>query len=154
MRGIWEWRAAPALCAALLAGAAPAHAALGRPAQSIAADGTPAPQRALQAAVAGVSAQSVITPEGVLVTEYVSQGTVFAVTWSGPVMPDLSSLLADAFPTLRAWLAEHPAPPTRPIRMDTAQLVVHAGGHMRAFQGVAYLPEQVPPGYDINQLGN
>ncbi|OIQ86730.1 hypothetical protein GALL_314100 [mine drainage metagenome] len=148
----WRWTAP--MAGLLLACAAPAHAALGRPADSIPADGTPTTQRALQATSAGVSAQSVVTPDGVLVTEYVSQGTVFAVTWRGPVMPDLNSLLADAFPSLRAWLAAHPAPPNRPIRMDTAQLVVHAGGHMRAFQGVAYLPAQVPPGFDITQLAN
>ncbi len=150
----WTARLVAPACCLMLACATPAYAALGQPATSIAADGTPTPQHALQAATAGVSTQSVTTPDGVLVTEYVSQGVVFAVTWSGPVMPDLPSLLADTFPTLRAWLAAHPAPPTRPIHMDTPQLVVHAGGHMRAFQGVAYLPAQVPPGYDITQLGN
>ena len=147
------WLGAPVL-GLLLACAAPAHAALGQAAASIADDGTPVAQHALQASTSGVTAQSVTTPGGVLVTEYVSQGVVFAVTWNGPVMPDLPSLLADAFPALRAWLDAHPAPPNRPVRMDTAQLVVHAGGHMRAFTGVAYLPAQVPPGYDITQLEN
>ena len=145
---------AVALAACLLGGAAPALAALGRPATSIAADGKPTPGHALQASASGVSAQSVTTPTGVLVTEYVSQGVVFAVTWSGPVMPDLPGLLADAFPTLRAWLDAHPAPLNRPIQMRTASLVVRAEGHMRAFQGVAYLPGQVPAGFDITQLGN
>ena len=150
----WTARLVAPTCCLMLACATPAHAALGQPATSIAADGTPTPQHALQAATAGVSTQSVTTPDGVLVTEYVSQGIVFAVTWSGPVMPDLPGLLADAFPTLRAWLDAHPAPLNRPIQMRTASLVVRAEGHMRAFQGVAYLPGQVPAGFDITQLGN
>ena len=147
------WLGVPAL-GLLLTCAAPARAALGQAATSIANDGTPVAQHDQQASTSGVTAQSVTTPGGVLVTEYVSQGVVFAVTWNGPVMPDLPSLLADAFPALRAWLDAHPAPPNRPVRMDTAQLVVHAGGHMRAFKGLAYLPAQVPPGYDITQLEN
>ena len=150
----WQtWLGVPA-AVLLLACAVPAYAALGQGAASITADGTPVAQRALQALASGVTAQSVTTPAGVLVTEYVSQGVVFAVTWSGPVMPDLPGLLADAFPTLHAWLAAHPGPPNQPLRMDTAQLVVHADGHMRAFSGVAYLPAQVPTGFDISQLDN
>ena len=143
-----------ALGAALLLAALPAIAALGQPATSIAADGSVLAQQPLQAASAGVSVVRVTTAEGVLVTEYVNQGVVFALSWSGAVMPSLQPLLADAFPTLRAWLGSHPLALNQPIAMDTPQLVVRAAGHMHAFNGLAYLPALVPPGFDLNQIGN
>ena len=149
-----------AVGAALLCAALAAHAALGLPESSIAADGSaPALQlQQLQAQQSGsaspVSAQRVVSPTGVQLTEYVSQGVVFAVSWNGAVMPDLPQLLAGAFPALHDWLAAHPLLLNQPIAMDTPQLVVRAEGHMRAFRGFAYLPALVPAGYDINQIGN
>ena len=143
---------------ALLGAALAAHAALGLPESSIAADGSAAalqPRQAQQSGATGaVGVQRVVGPTGVRLTEYVSQGVVFAVAWSGAVMPDLSQLLAGAFPTLRDWLAAHPPALNQPIAMDTPQLVVRAGGHMRAFSGIAYLPALVPAGYPVNQIGN
>ena len=147
-----------AVGAALLCAALAAHAALGLPESSIAADGSAPALQPLQAQQSGstspVSAQRVVSPTGVQLTEYVSQGVVFAVSWNGAVMPDLPQLLAGAFPALHDWLAAHPLLLNQPIAMDTPQLVVRAEGHMRAFRGFAYLPALVPAGYDINQIGN
>lgn len=89
---------------------------------------------------------------GTTVREYVStDGIVFAVTWSGPSKPDLGQLLGKYFARYRdanrTGHASH-----RHSTLRESDLVVHSSGHMRAFSGIAYLPQQVPQGVDIGEL--
>jgi len=88
-----------ALWAAGLTGAlfpVPAMARLGGDAGTIDAD-----QNQMRAAGRSVPMQQfdlheIRTPSGTLVHEYLTrQGTVFAVTWKGPLPPDLHQLLGD-----------------------------------------------------------
>jgi len=86
---------------------------------------------------------------GTVVREYVSQaGTVFGVGWSGPQPPDLSALLGSYFPQYVAGVkASHAAGTVRgPGIVEQSGLVVHAGGHMGAFSGQAWLPQDLPAG--------
>jgi hypothetical protein len=91
-------------------------------------------------------------PYGTTVREYMSpQGAVFAVTWKGPVKPDLRQLMGNYFDQyLQA------APNTRGAHSAAVlmqpNLVVRSTGHMRAFSGHAYLPQLMPAGVSAADL--
>jgi hypothetical protein len=88
------------------------------------------------------------------VREYVTRaGVVFAVSWSGPVPPDLHQLLAGYFPSYAAGIAalDHPGL-HRSVRVVTSGLIVELTGHPRAYSGRAYLPALVPSGVDVANL--
>jgi hypothetical protein len=40
----------------------------------------------------------------------------------------------------------------RHVDISQANLVVHASGHMRAFSGIAYLPQAIPAGVSVGEL--
>lgn len=163
MHDIPSVRRLPALLGAALLGcaagiAAPvAHAALGQPASSALADGTPALQaRTLRASGSTQVTDTTVTdPSGVTVHEFSgADGVVFAITWAGATIPDLQQLLGSYFAGYRDWLQAHPAPSYRSaVRVRTPQVVAHAAGHMRAYSGSAYAPALVPAGVDLASLG-
>ena len=72
-------------------------------------------------------------------------GIVFAVTWDGPVLPDLQTLLGANFATYMQALAVLKQPGLqRSLRIASPGLVVESGGHLRAYAGRAYLPALIP----------
>jgi hypothetical protein len=86
---------------------------------------------------------------GTVVREYVtSAGTVFAIAWQGPQMPDLSALLGSYFPQyVDGVKASRAALGRRGVAsVDQSTLVVRSGGHMGAFTGRAWLPQALPAG--------
>ena len=88
---------------------------------------------------------------GTTVTEYATPaGAVFAVSWRGPVLPDLNALLGEYFKafTEEAQQARTAGRRGSPIAMDTGALVVRSNGRMRNFFGSAYAPALVPA--DVN----
>ncbi len=104
----------------------------------------------------GIRRQSVETAQHVVVTEYSSHGTVFALSWSGPTLPDSSVFLGSYFPQYQQSLQNRPLRPgayRTPIALHTPALVVHASGHMGAYQGSAYAPALLPTGLDLLSLG-
>jgi hypothetical protein len=137
-----------------------AAAVLGSPASSIVNDGTatvssPGALNGLGGANAAfnVTVQSVTTDSGVTLNEYVFANQVFAVSWGGPVIPDFSSLLGSSFAAFQqAAQSRPPGGRNAPLVVETAQVVVHLSGHMRAFKGLAYLPAAVPAGFAIGNL--
>jgi hypothetical protein len=92
------------------------------------------------------------TPSGTIVREYVSSaGTVFAVAWQGPVMPDLRQALGIYFDRyIKGVSGNHAGHRRRAIREPG--LVVQSNGHMRSFSGRAYLPQLVPQGVDVEEI--
>jgi hypothetical protein len=91
---------------------------------------------------------------GTAVREYLSSaGTVFAVAWSGPQMPDLASLLGTWFPQYVAGVQASRAKGVRgPGAVENSALVVHSGGHMGAFSGQAWLPQALPTGFSSSDI--
>lgn len=88
------------------------------------------------------------------VREFLNQdGAVFAVSWSGPVLPDLQQLLGPHFAEYSSALAAlaHPGL-QRSVRVASSGLVVESGGHMRAYAGRAYLPARIPSGVSVAEL--
>jgi Protein of unknown function (DUF2844) len=92
------------------------------------------------------------TPSGTAVREYVSSaGTVFAVAWQGPVIPDLRQALGTYFDryteAAKGNRAGH-----RHLAIREPDLVVQSSGRMRAFSGRAYLPQLLPQGVTVEEI--
>jgi len=98
--------------------------------------------------------QEINADTGVRVREYLNRdGVVFAVSWAGPVLPDLQRLLGTHFAAYTTALAalDHPGL-HRSVRVASSDLVVESGGHLRAYAGRAYLPALIPAGVSAAEL--
>ena len=93
-------------------------------------------------------------PTGTEVSEYVSSsGTVFAVSWHGPFMPDMQQLLGSYFDQYSAALSSQSREYGRhPLDIHQTGLVVQTGGHMRAHWGRVYVPALAPQGLSVEKL--
>jgi hypothetical protein len=92
------------------------------------------------------------TPSGTTVREYVSSaGTVFAVAWQGPVMPDLRQALGSYFHRYTEAAGRKHAG-HRHLAIREPDLVVQSNGHMRSFSGKAYLPQLLPQGVGVEEI--
>ena len=92
---------------------------------------------------------------GTLVREYANaSGQVFAVTWRGPVLPDLNQWLGDHFGAFKQGADQLRLAGRRgaPINLVQEGLVVQSNGRMRNFFGHAYVPALVPPSIEINDV--
>ncbi len=134
------------LLAQLLASAfcAPAWAALGDAVASVAADSQILAARPRAAPRAAFTVQELHTPTGTVIREFVTpSGVVFAVSWRGPFKPSMPLLLGQYFDEYAR--APRRAGSTRSrLVIEQPRLVVHAGGHMRSFAGIAYVPQLLP----------
>ena len=154
------------MACAVLAVSVPAYAGLGRAISEAARDGTLVAQpmrQALQATAGAASAaaaattvtvqtQTVQTAEGVTVIEYANAGgTVFALTWRGPFLPDFSQLFGQYFAPFKAAPRDVQGG-LNLSRVSGSDIVVHSAGRMRGFVGVAWVPSLVPAGFDPAQL--
>lgn len=84
---------------------------------------------------------------GTLVKEYVGQnGAVFAVSWSGPFLPDLKELLGEHFSVLTAESARLPKAGRGQILVSRPDLSIESTGHMRAYSGRAWIHSMLPAG--------
>lgn len=138
----------------LLLLACPATAALGDSEASVAAD--QAQMKASRRIVAAplYTVHEIQEASGTVVREYVSiQGQVFAVTWRGPLIPDLQQLLGSYYADYQAAARTRSKRAGRgPLRLRQPGLVLHSGGHMRAYSGQAYLPQLLPAGVSVDAL--
>ena len=137
----------------LLALPAVADAALGEPAASVPADSV---RFKASVRVLGTSAAYTVhelsLPTGTVVHEFLnSAGTVFAVSWRGPFMPDLQALLGRYFATYASAPRSTGSNRTH-LAIDAGNLVMRASGHQRAFSGLAYLPQLLPAGLSAGEL--
>ena len=90
---------------------------------------------------------------GTHVREYVSDsGIVFAVTWDGPFLPNLKALLGKHFDTMRAESAKKPGAGRSHLAMDSPEIVINSGGHMRAYEGSAWIPAEFPSGFTADDM--
>lgn len=134
--------------------AGPALAALGSDASSIQAEATEWHGVVSSEYLQQYDLWEISTESGMRVREYLGRdGIVFAVSWSGPVLPDLQQLLGTHYPEYTAGLAALTQPGLRrSLRLASPNLVVESGGHLRAFAGRAYLPAQIPAGLSAAEL--
>jgi hypothetical protein len=138
--------------------ARPAHAGLGATAASIEPDRASMKGQLRSSSGAGYSVEEITTASGTVVREYVSPaGMVFAVSWSGPSMPNLQQTFGTYFTEFQAAVQARRAqePQLRGhnhLDIHTSALVVHAMGHMRQYFGVAYVPALMPTNVSISDL--
>jgi hypothetical protein len=104
---------------------------------------------------AGYAVHEISSAEGTRVREFVSpSGTVFGVAWQGAFSPDMRQLLGDHFNDYEAGVKALKSSYVgrRPLDLRLPGLVVQKNGHMRAYNGRAYIPEQVPTGVKVEEL--
>ena len=130
----------------------PTWAALGDTVASVSADATKLKATMRVATHAAYTVHELQTPEGVTIREFVSSaGAVFAIAWQGPYKPDPRQLFGRHFEALMH--APRTADSTRTrATIDQPDLVLHSSGHMRAFTGIAYLPQLLPVGVSGGDL--
>jgi hypothetical protein len=92
------------------------------------------------------------TETGAVVREYLSlAGSVFAVAWQGPLLPNLRLLLGDYFAQYTEAAQNQHGDHGRLV-VRQADLVVESSGHMRAFIGRAYLPRALPQDVAVTDI--
>jgi hypothetical protein len=135
-----------------------ASAALGGDVTSVEADQQQMKAKRAVQMNAKYSVHEITTPYGTVVREYVSaNGTVFGVAWRGPFLPNLPQLLGSYYGEFaQAAQDAQNAQPRRsrnlPVTVQHPDLILHSGGHMRAFVGHACVPGLIPQGVDAQEI--
>jgi len=130
----------------------PAHATLGADISSVETDRQQMKGQLRVTSAAGYVVHEIQTPTGTVVREYVTAaGRVFAVSWRGPMMPDLRQTLGDSFQQYEN-AARAPHAMRRQLNIDHPDLVVRSSGRMRAYSGYAYLPALMPQGFTADDF--
>ena len=125
------------------------------------APGTGAASQSVLRSAVSLNASAAATPytmrttsgaDGVTIHEYVlPSNVVFAVTWQGPVRPDMSALLGSYFPNFTNAAAQR----TRgagPMIEHNGDFHIESAGRAGRFFGKAYLPRLVPINVRVEQL--
>lgn len=136
------------------------HASLGRAPTVFPDAGTNAVRAHALAASGGAAASaaaytvnSSVLANGTTVREYVgADGLVFAVSWNGPFLPDLRTLLGDHFATMTAEAARRPRAGHSQLRVDRPEVSIESTGHMRAYAGRAWIPARLPAGFTAQEI--
>jgi hypothetical protein len=131
-----------------------AHAGLGGDVAGALADGSEMHGVVNSITLAKYDIEEITADTGMRMREYVNRdGVVFAVSWAGPVLPDLQRLLGAHYVEYTTALAalNHPGL-HRSLRMALPELIVESSGHLRAYAGRAYLPALVPAGVPAADL--
>ncbi len=110
---------------------------------------------AATSADATVTRHDISLMDGGTATEFAdADGTVFAVAWQAPTMPDLGTLLGNYKASLdRAQSVRQTGQRlARRFNTEDSEWVYSSRGHLRAFRGYAYLPAKLPTGFDLKLL--
>jgi hypothetical protein len=151
-------RVALAPCMAVLFGVfglqMPAVAHLGGDTASISADRDALHAQLHSTPMSLFEQHEITTDGGTVVHEYATpQGTVFAVTWQGPLPPDLALLFGPYYQAFQSAAAAQARPGMhRQLSVAGPDLVVQASGRLRAFRGIAYVPSLLPAGVSAANL--
>lgn len=134
--------------------ATPAGASLGADRSSVEADRI-AFRGALSttSTASGLEIQEITTPAGVHVREYLSaEGKVVALSWQGPVRPDLRQVLGSYYARYAQAVSAPHVGGHRHLTVRQPGLVVESNGRMRAFYGRAWDPDNLPPGFSVADI--
>jgi Protein of unknown function (DUF2844) len=130
---------------AMALGAAPAWAVLGEYENSVASDQQVMRGELRTVAGQGYSLHQITAGGGAVVKEFVSPtGRVFGVSWHGPAMPNLQQLLGTYFPDFQKAARGNRMRRRGPVVLKSDKVVIVSAGHMRSFQGLAYVPSLMP----------
>ncbi len=136
----------------LLAYAGASHAALGGLPEQFNAEGA-AVASTVSSTMSNYVVRDTNLTTGTRVREYIAgSGLVFAVTWEGPVLPDLKALLGKYFDAMAAESKRMPRAGRSHLGVNLPEVVINSGGHMRAFHGSAWIPAQFPAGFSADDV--
>jgi len=134
-----------------------AYAALGSAPSDF--GGTPVRAARSLAAAGNNTANAVYTvsqstlDSGTIVREYMdAAGKVFAVSWTGPTLPDLRTLLGSKFTALTDATGRRTQAGHSQLALNQSDVVIVSNGHMRSFAGHAFIPSAVPAGFDTTTI--
>lgn len=98
------------------------------------------------------SVHEIASAHGTVVREFVgSDGKVFAVSWHGPVNPDLRQVLGTYYPQFtEAAATAHGS--HRQLSITQPGLVVQNSGRVRAFAGRAWVPGMLPQNFSVADI--
>jgi hypothetical protein len=131
----------------------PAFAGLGGDAASVDADVVKMKGQARATPIAGYTMSEITLPSGTVVHEFVSaEGKVFAVSWKGMAVPDLSQTLGTYFSEYKTAATATPHAGHHNLTVQQTDLVVRTGGHMRNWYGQAYVPSLLPPNFSLDEI--
>ncbi|KXU93477.1 hypothetical protein CR51_29255 [Caballeronia megalochromosomata] len=130
---------------------APAHAQLGAAARAASASDGDVVHRA-QGGI--VQYRETTDAQGIVVREYAdTSGQVYAVSWRGPAMPDIRSLLGAYFETFRQGAqASIGDAGLHSARVVKGNLVVENRVRLREFSGRAWLASALPAGVTATDI--
>ncbi|MGH8230771.1 MAG: DUF2844 domain-containing protein [Steroidobacteraceae bacterium] len=133
---------------------APAQAHLGGDARSVDADRQVLHAQLRTVPMQQYSVHQISTEAGGEVREYATpQGTIFAVTWRGPLPPDLRQLFGAYYQQYQSAATAHPRPGMhRQLRVAAGDLIVQSTARPRSFGGKAYVQSLMPAGVSIADL--
>ena len=145
-------RAMQFFSALLLAYAGVSHAALGGLPEQFNTEGATVVSSVSSAGSNYVMRDTTLAT-GTHVREYISgNGVVFAIAWDGPFLPDLKALLGKYFDAMVAESARLPRAGRSRMAVDSPEVVINSGGHMRAFEGSAWIPAEFPAGFTADDV--
>jgi len=131
---------------------APALAGLGDDASSVELDRVSMKAQLRVTPYVGYDLHEIQTPAGAVIHEYVSGGKVFAVSWHGPGLPDLTQLLG----SYAAQLAQA-QPRTHynhhHLRIETPEVVMQSDAYLRSRSGRAWVPGLFPQSLSPKDIG-
>ncbi len=133
---------------------APAADGLGGDAASVIDDGAHLQGQLISTRMPQFERHDITTGPGAVIHEYLAPGgSVFAVSWQGPMPPDLRQLFGSYFETFRSAAAARSHPGGhRQLSIVEPDFILQAIGRTRAFRGLAYVPSLVPTGVNIAEL--
>ncbi|WP_321945949.1 DUF2844 domain-containing protein [Paraburkholderia sp. J10-1] len=109
-----------------------------------------------KSAVARYTVNTSTLANGATIREYLdAKGIVFALSWRGPRVGSLETLLGSYFPAWQKGLASAHAARGGgygPVALREDDLVVESGGHMGALTGRAWLPPALPQGFSTDEI--
>jgi hypothetical protein len=130
-----------------------ARASLGADSGSVEADRAAMNGQIAVRGAGGYEVREITTPDGVHVREYLTAaGTVFAISWQGPVRPDLRQVLGGYYARYAQAVATPHAGGHRHLAVEQPGLVVESNGRMRAFYGRAWDPTLLPAHFSVADL--
>jgi hypothetical protein len=131
----------------------PAGASLGAGPGSVEADRAALNGQLAVSSAGGYEVREITTPAGVHIREYLTAaGTVFALSWQGPVRPDLRQTLGGYYARYARAVAAPHVGGHRHLAVEQPGLVVESNGRMRAFYGRAWDPLLLPAHFSVADL--
>jgi hypothetical protein len=102
---------------------------------------------------AGFAVHEIATSYGTVVREFVgTDGKVFAVSWHGPVNPDLRQVLGNYYARFEQGAAAAVHTSHRQLNLSQPDLVFQNSGRMRAFAGRAWVPAMLPANFSTDAI--